>query len=61
MIRRHLLLPAAQALLLGSAVALPSAPPSKPVPALKDIYQNDFLVGVAVGPYVYQKPNNPTP
>jgi endo-1,4-beta-xylanase len=25
-----------------------------PVPALKDIYRKDFLIGVAVGPYVYQ-------
>lgn len=25
-----------------------------PVPALKDLYKDDFLVGVAVGPYVYQ-------
>lgn len=50
-----LILLAAQALLLVSAAALPSAAPVKPVPALKEIYQNDFLLGVAVGPYVYQK------
>lgn len=25
-----------------------------PVPALKDLYKDDFLVGVAVGPQVYQ-------
>lgn len=30
------------------------ANPAKPVPALRDIYQKDFLIGVAVGPYVYQ-------
>ena len=28
--------------------------PVKPVPALKDIYKDEFLIGVAVGPYVYQ-------
>lgn len=28
--------------------------PVTPIPALKDIYKNDFLIGVAVGPYVYQ-------
>lgn len=40
--------------LLASTVLtiLPAA--AGPVPALHDIYRNDFLVGVAVGPYVYQ-------
>ena len=30
---------------------------AKPVPALKDVYKNDFLIGVAVGPYVCQGAN----
>ncbi len=33
-------------------VVLASAEPASP--ALKDIYRDDFLIGVAVGPYVYQ-------
>jgi len=34
--------------------ALAAETPVKPAPALKDIYRDDFLIGVAVGPYVYQ-------
>jgi len=34
--------------------ALAAETPVKPAPALKDIYKSDFLIGVAVGPYVYQ-------
>lgn len=38
------------------AVALDSAAalPAKPIPALRDLYKGDFLIGVAVGSYVYQ-------
>jgi endo-1,4-beta-xylanase len=42
------------AMLLLPMAALAVAEPVKPAPALKDFYRNDFLVGVAVGPYVYQ-------
>ena len=31
--------------------------PAKPVPALKDVFKDDFLIGVAVSPYVYQGPD----
>ena len=34
--------------------ALAVETPVKPAPALKDLYKDDFLIGVAVGPYVYQ-------
>jgi len=42
------------AILLLPLAALGVDAPVKPVPALKDIYKDDFLIGVAVGPYVYQ-------
>jgi len=43
-----------QAILLLPLAALAAEAPVNPVPALKDIYKDDFLIGVAVGPYVYQ-------
>ena len=42
------------ALLFLPLAALATAAPANEVPALKDIYKNDFLIGVAAGPYVYQ-------
>jgi hypothetical protein len=38
-----LVLPPLAAIIAGEAVS--------PLPALKDLYKDDFLVGVAVGPY----------
>jgi endo-1,4-beta-xylanase len=34
--------------------ALAAEVPAEAVPALKDVFKDDFLIGVAVGPYVYQ-------
>ena len=42
------------AILLLPPVTLAAEAPAKPVPALKVVFKDDFLVGVAVGPYVYQ-------
>jgi len=42
------------AILLLPLAAFAAEVPVKPVPALKDVYKADFLIGVAVGPYVYQ-------
>ncbi len=41
-------------MMMPARAEVPPPTGDKPVPALKDSYKNDFLIGVAVGPYVYQ-------
>lgn len=42
------------ALLFLPVAAIVAGETVSPTPALKDLYKDDFLIGVAVGPYVYQ-------